>query len=85
MGTGSAVAHRAVDSMMGPREMTVNHENNHAPAPPTPAVPMVRWRCCVRVWWGWWWTNHHLSRWWWERLHVQVFRLWHESGRMGGW
>mmetsp|Transcript_4781 Transcript_4781/g.10200 ORF Transcript_4781/g.10200 Transcript_4781/m.10200 type:complete len:172 (-) Transcript_4781:279-794(-) len=39
MGTGSAVAHRAVDSMMGPREMTVVHENQPAAAP-MPAAPM---------------------------------------------
>jgi hypothetical protein len=30
MGTGSALAHRAVDSVMGPRTMTVQHEG--APA-----------------------------------------------------
>ena len=38
MGTGSAIAHRAVDSMMGPRETTVVHQN--APAAPA-AAPMV--------------------------------------------
>ncbi|PNH02404.1 hypothetical protein TSOC_011624 [Tetrabaena socialis] len=39
MGTGSAVAHRAVDSMMGPR--TVVHEHQEAPAAAAPAaMPM---------------------------------------------
>lgn len=37
MGTGSAIAHRAVDSMMGPRETKVVHEHAGAPA----AAPMV--------------------------------------------
>lgn len=38
MGTGSAIAHRAVDSFMGPRQTTVVHEN--APAPAPAAAPM---------------------------------------------
>lgn len=36
MGTGSAIAHRAVDSMMGPRTMQVEH----VPAPEA-AAPMA--------------------------------------------
>ncbi len=36
MGTGSAIAHRAVDSMMGPRETTVVHQQ--APAAAAPSV-----------------------------------------------
>lgn len=36
MGTGSAIAHRAVDSLMGPRTMQVEH----APAPEA-AAPMA--------------------------------------------
>lgn len=39
MGTGSAIAHRAVDSFMGPRTTTVVHEN--APAPAPVAAPMM--------------------------------------------
>eukprot|EP00798_Chlamydomonas_sp_ICE-L_P019088 gene19088-25689_t len=39
MGTGSAVAHRAVDSMMGPRETVVRHEGQEpAPAAAAPAA-----------------------------------------------
>lgn len=41
MGTGSAVAHRAVDSLMGPRETRVVHEHvGEAPAP-APMAPMA--------------------------------------------
>jgi len=40
LGTGSAMAHRAVDAMMGPRETRVVHENAGAPAP-APAAPMA--------------------------------------------
>lgn len=41
MGTGSAIAHRAVDSFMGPRETKVVHENAPAaPAAPAAAAPM---------------------------------------------
>jgi hypothetical protein len=38
MGTGSAIAHRAVDSFMGPR--TVEHVHTGAPAAPQAAAPM---------------------------------------------
>lgn len=31
-GGGSAVAHRAIDSVVGPREMTVNHEGQETAA-----------------------------------------------------
>ncbi|KAG1659828.1 hypothetical protein FOA52_003771 [Chlamydomonas sp. UWO 241] len=42
MGTGSAVAHRAVDSMMGPREVNhVHQEAPGAPAAPAAAAPMM--------------------------------------------
>ncbi|KAJ9524817.1 hypothetical protein QJQ45_003053 [Haematococcus lacustris] len=51
MGTGSAIAHRAVDSFMGPRETHVVHE--HAPAAPSPAaapqMPSVDGPCSERV------------------------------------
>lgn len=40
LGTGSAIAHRAVDSFMGPREMHVVHDNAPAAAP-APAAPMM--------------------------------------------
>jgi hypothetical protein len=41
MGTGSAIAHRAVDSFMGPRSMNVVHEQTPAaPAAPMMAAPM---------------------------------------------
>lgn len=36
LGTGSAIAHRAVDSFMGPRETRVVHEHQGAPAPVAP-------------------------------------------------
>lgn len=40
MGTGSAIAHRAVDSFMGPRETRVVHEHQGAPAAaPAPMSP----------------------------------------------
>lgn len=38
MGTGSAMAHRAVDSFMGPR--TVVHDHQGGPEAPAPAAPM---------------------------------------------
>jgi len=38
MGTGSAVAHRAVDGMMGPRETKVVHEQGEAAAAPVAPV-----------------------------------------------
>ncbi|KAJ9525225.1 hypothetical protein QJQ45_020759, partial [Haematococcus lacustris] len=51
MGTGSAIAHRAVDSFMGPRETHVVHE--HAPAAPSPAaapqMPSADGPCSERV------------------------------------
>jgi hypothetical protein len=34
MGTGSAVAQRAMDSMLGPREMVVKHQNQPAAQAP---------------------------------------------------
>uniref|UniRef100_A0A7S0HSI8 CHCH domain-containing protein n=1 Tax=Hanusia phi TaxID=3032 RepID=A0A7S0HSI8_9CRYP len=37
LGTGSAIAHHAVDSIMGPRK--VEHVHNNAPAPEAPAAP----------------------------------------------
>lgn len=43
MGTGSAVAHRAVDGMMGPREVVHRHEGGPeaaAPAATAAAAPM---------------------------------------------
>lgn len=43
LGTGSALAHRAVDSFMGPRETRVVHEHQGgapAPAAPAAAAPM---------------------------------------------
>lgn len=40
LGTGSAVAHRAVDSMMGPRDLQVTHENAPAPVSAAAAAPM---------------------------------------------
>lgn len=43
MGTGSAIAHRAVDSMMGPR--TVVHEQ--APAPAAAAAPAAGGEACI--------------------------------------
>jgi len=39
IGTGSAVAHRAVDGVMGPRKMIVEHENKDGSA--MAAAPMV--------------------------------------------
>jgi hypothetical protein len=52
MGTGSAVAHRAVDSMMGPREMTIKHENEPAAAAPQPvAVSVAPSPECVVIAW----------------------------------
>lgn len=39
MGTGSAFAHRAVDSFMGPRETKVVHEQ--APNEPAPSAPLA--------------------------------------------
>lgn len=42
LGTGSAMAHRAVDSMMGPRSVQVSHEHQGAPPPAeAPSVPQV--------------------------------------------
>lgn len=38
MGTGSAVAHRAVDGMMGPREVVHRHEGGPEPAAPAAAA-----------------------------------------------
>lgn len=38
-GTGSAVAHRAVDAVMGPR--TVQHEHVNAPAQPEASAPVA--------------------------------------------
>jgi len=43
MGTGSAVAHRAVDSMMGPRQ--VEHVHTGAPAPAAPAAAAPGMQC----------------------------------------
>mmetsp|Transcript_54622 Transcript_54622/g.173516 ORF Transcript_54622/g.173516 Transcript_54622/m.173516 type:complete len:80 (-) Transcript_54622:89-328(-) len=43
MGTGSAIAHRAVDSVMGPRE--VNHVHSGEPAGAAPA-PMAAGDAC---------------------------------------
>lgn len=39
LGTGSAMAHRAVDAMMGPR--TVVHEHQGAPEAPAAPAPMA--------------------------------------------
>ena len=36
-GTGSAIAHRAVDSVMGPRTMHVEHHGQQEAAPAAPA------------------------------------------------
>ena len=51
MGTGSAVAHRAVDSMMGPRQ--VEHVHTGAPAPAAPGTPFFsrcrRWPACTSL------------------------------------
>lgn len=40
LGTGSAIAHRAVDSFMGPRQTTVVHQHEGEPPAPAPA-PMA--------------------------------------------
>lgn len=40
MGTGSAIAHRAVDSLMGPRTVVHEHQTAAAPAP-APAAPVT--------------------------------------------
>lgn len=40
MGTGSAVASRAIDGMMGPREVVHRHEGQ-PDAAPAPAAPMA--------------------------------------------
>jgi len=39
MGTGSAIAHRAVDSVMGPRQVEHVHTGQEAPAPAAGAAP----------------------------------------------
>ena len=39
MGTGSAIAHRAVDSVMGPRQVEHVHNGQEAPAPAAGAAP----------------------------------------------
>ena len=44
MGTGSAIAHRAVDSFMGPRETTVVHQNAPEAAPQAYPQQQVRYR-----------------------------------------
>jgi len=50
MGTGSAMAHRAVDSFMGPRETKVVHEHAQAaPATPQVAMPAADGPCADRV------------------------------------
>ena len=41
MGTGSAIAHRAVDGMMGPRQ--VEHVHTPAPAAAPAAAPTTGW------------------------------------------
>lgn len=51
LGTGSAMAHRAVDSMMGPRSVQVSHEHQGAPPPAeAPSVPQVS-TALVRIHW----------------------------------
>lgn len=44
MGTGSAIAHRAVDSVMGPR--TVVHEHQEAPAAASAAPADAQGQVC---------------------------------------
>lgn len=49
MGTGSAIAHRAVDSFMGPRETKVVHEQQQAAAAAAPMAPQSEGPCGDRV------------------------------------
>jgi len=42
MGTGSAMAHRAVDSVMGPRHVVTEHVSSEAPAAASAGAPVQR-------------------------------------------